>query len=407
MLTKQLQVLIDTGLANGQSYDEIGGMLSLQKFSDDDISQLFSEYEAQFEVAKTQQQTAAPPVQTQSVVEPQIKATPATPQTAPSETITKSSQTIIDLDDDVDISFVEEEAAENAEYNTKTPSYLDKDTYEQQAVNASVVSDTIRKPVEQEIFDIDEDMKEDVAIPAIQNTPPVPPKPTSVPVAPPVNPTPPQQPQTQATQNSAIPQTPSVAVVNNVPRQSQPQTSHVATQPQPTTQNLTQFGSTLTTSCVGSDFTGSSDVNDSIMKTKSTTQPQLGWNNPAMQQQQQQSVSVQQQSPIASQPLNQQTYVAPQAQVPYQTSQSVQVGLGGIPELTAASQFAEQQQKGKSMAPLIIVLVIVLGMIFGFMYWYYFISDLSGSKEIIKADVSEVVPQEEVERDPFSGAPVR
>lgn len=404
MLTKQLQVLIDTSLANGQSYDEIRGMLSLQKFSDSDITDIFSQYDAVVDAAIPQQAAAAPVAQespkpvTQKVPIGMEKFVPPTaPPKANPKPVSKEkvfSGTTIDLDDGDDISFVEEEAAEQAEYNVKTPTYIDKQEYEAQVENASTVSSTIAKSVEKEVFDIDEDFEEGVDVLAVPSSPPVAKNPEPTVVTP-----------TTTTQSPEF-ISPAIPVANNVPQQARAQmnTSHVAAQPVPTTDNVTQFGSTLTSSAIGLDFTGKSEVDAEISKSASTP-PQLGWYDPAMQQSQ--TAVPQQQAAVATQPVQQQ-YTPPVAATPtYQNQQSVQVGLGGIPELSAATQFAQQQQKGKGIGPLIVILVIVLGIIFGFMYWYYAISDLRGdtnnASEVGVDAVEEVV---EVERDPFTGQPI-
>lgn len=355
MLTKQLQALIEVGLANGQSYDEIGGMLAIQGFSDSEITGLFDEYDATMKGEKPVEEqylgVTTPAQQSDTTPAPQTPPTvPITP-TPPVQTKTEVApqpDTMLDLDASDDaISFVEEEAEEQAEYNVKTPSYLDKEAYEKNAQSASMVAKTITQPAEKEVFDMDKDIHEGEVAYA----------------------------------------TPSIPVQNNIPQQRYQPTTHVAAQPQPTTEKMTHFTSTLSTSCVGSDFTGTSAVDAAIMQTKTSTPPQLG------------------QYPPVAQPTAPNPAVASMAsQSTYQPAPAVSVGLGAIPELAAASEFAKQQTREKSIAPVIIILVIVLGMIFGFMYWYYFMSDLRTSvDEPESATTGEPVPLDPLQVDPFTG----
>ena len=84
---------------------------------------------------------------------------------------------------------------------------------------------------------------------------------------------------------------------------------------------------------------------------------------------------------------------------------SINVGLGGNPELENAAYNAMQQESKKSPVGLIITLVFVLLIIVGFLYWFFFLTENS-----ILDKEEDLLPSEPVEEqvdpgtiDPFTG----
>jgi hypothetical protein len=88
ILSKQLQVVIESSLAQGRDYEDIRDILMKQGFQDADINELFSQYRgaqpAPSAPAQTPPTTDQTPVDTDlGLVKPQVETAPVTPPVAP------------------------------------------------------------------------------------------------------------------------------------------------------------------------------------------------------------------------------------------------------------------------------------------------------------------------------------
>ena len=91
---------------------------------------------------------------------------------------------------------------------------------------------------------------------------------------------------------------------------------------------------------------------------------------------------------------------------------SINVGLGGVPELKNAAINAYQEEKSKSIIPLIIVIFLILAVMGGFAYWYLYLRDGGIANQEVQINVSEESDtkypiQEPIDPsvgDPFTGS---
>lgn len=100
---------------------------------------------------------------------------------------------------------------------------------------------------------------------------------------------------------------------------------------------------------------------------------------------------------------------------------SINVGLGGIPELQNAVNSAYELKKKKSIIPLLITFVIVISVIVGFAYWYIYLRDGGKANQEIKFNIDKNIQEKNKESgtnfekdtlnsaeiDPYTGEPFK